>query len=66
MAKLFFAVAFAFIAVASAGVLLSNGGAKDVLGNYYDYTTGQYSSSLTGKAILLFSVIIKFTLYYNV
>lgn len=38
------AIAFAFVAVASA-----IGGAKDFVGNYYDYTTGQVSSSLTGR-----------------
>lgn len=27
---------------------LAQGGVKDVLGNYYDFTTGQVSSSLTG------------------
>lgn len=28
---------------------MAQGGVKDVLGNYYDFTTGQYSSSLTGR-----------------
>ncbi|CAL1295346.1 unnamed protein product [Larinioides sclopetarius] len=27
----------------------SYGGVKDFAGNYYDFSTGQYSSSLTGK-----------------
>jgi hypothetical protein len=34
----------ALIAVVSA-----IGGIRDVVGNYYDLTTGQYSSSLTGR-----------------
>ncbi|XP_015929223.1 uncharacterized protein [Parasteatoda tepidariorum] len=40
------AFALAFVAVASAA---SFGGVKDLVGNYYDFTTGQYSSALTGK-----------------
>ena len=27
----------------------SFGGVKDLAGNYYDFSTGQYSSALTGK-----------------
>ena len=27
----------------------AQGGVKDILGNYYDFTTGQVSSSLTGR-----------------
>lgn len=36
---------FAILATASAATF---GGAHDILGNYYDGTTGQISSSLTG------------------
>ncbi|KFM75681.1 hypothetical protein X975_19327, partial [Stegodyphus mimosarum] len=47
MAKLvMIAVFVAFVAVASAA---SFGGLKDLAGNYYDFSTGQYSSALTGK-----------------
>ncbi|KAF8788872.1 glutaconyl-CoA decarboxylase subunit gamma-like [Argiope bruennichi] len=35
-----------FLGVCSAA---SFGGVKDFAGNYYDFTTGQYSSALTGK-----------------
>nr|AIW62602.1 hypothetical protein [Scytodes thoracica] len=47
MAKLALLIVFAaFVALATAASL---GGVKDVAGNYYDFTTGQYASSLTGK-----------------
>ncbi|KAF8788873.1 hypothetical protein HNY73_006867 [Argiope bruennichi] len=35
-----------FLGVCSAA---SFGGVKDYAGNYYDFSTGQYSSALTGK-----------------
>ncbi|CAG2107916.1 unnamed protein product [Medioppia subpectinata] len=41
---LILAIALAFIVAVSA-----IGGVKDWAGNYYDLTTGQYSSSLTGR-----------------
>lgn len=44
------AVALALIAAVSA-----IGGVKDLAGNYYDLTTGQYSSSLTGKVYNTYS-----------
>ncbi|XP_054164921.1 uncharacterized protein LOC128962563 [Oppia nitens] len=42
----FFVIAFAFAFVASVSAI---SGVKDWAGNYYDLTTGQYSSSLTGR-----------------
>nr|ACD11923.1 hypothetical protein [Isometrus maculatus] len=47
MSKLFVFLVIALVASVSAIPYL--GGAKDHLGNYYDYATGQYSSSLTGR-----------------
>ncbi|GFR05595.1 uncharacterized protein TNCT_472781 [Trichonephila clavata] len=40
------AVLALFLGVCSAA---SFGGIKDLAGNYYDFSTGQYSSALTGK-----------------
>ena len=36
------------LAVVATFTVSAQGGVKDVLGNYYDFTTGQVSSSLTG------------------
>ncbi|KAH9407127.1 hypothetical protein TYRP_012673 [Tyrophagus putrescentiae] len=47
MAKLIFALAV-LLAVVATFTVSAQGGVKDVLGNYYDFTTGQVSSSLTG------------------
>ena len=45
LSKQIFALAAIFAIIAVASCL---GGVKDILGNYYDFTTGQISSSLTG------------------
>ncbi|GIX83399.1 hypothetical protein CDAR_222761 [Caerostris darwini] len=47
MAK--FAAALALIALVGVCSGASFGGVKDLAGNYFDFSTGQYSSSLTGK-----------------
>lgn len=38
-----------FAALATLCSAASYGGVKDLAGNYYDFSTGQYSSALTGK-----------------
>ncbi|KAI1287484.1 hypothetical protein HDE_10212 [Halotydeus destructor] len=48
MAKLII-VTLAVLCFAASSLAWGAGGAQDVLGNYYDATTGQISSSLTGK-----------------
>ncbi|CAG2170369.1 unnamed protein product [Oppiella nova] len=46
MANKFFVLAIAFAFIAAVAAI---SGVKDWAGNYYDLTTGQYSSSLTGR-----------------